>query len=397
MSDTLWRYQPFPLPEKKIMIPNKLPKADTVFNEQTAAKAPISDVFSREIKRSNINETALYLTHFNYTPNTIEEIKIDCRKAHEWFLGAFEKEIKNCYFIKRCSDRKKKIIQYYDDIFYFIDDDLLVDFDTLQSEVRFLFRKTDIMKVEALAKRIRRFRKRKRTRPELKILIQAEDGIEAKRHEISRQKVSILDNYNDDLKDVNEIILKRLRQKNDKGIVLLHGKPGTGKTSYIRHLIASVKKDVIFLPPNMASRITDPSLISTLLDNPNSIFVIEDAENIVIDRNKEGDSPVSAILNISDGLLSDCLNIQIICSFNTDLSKVDSALLRKGRLIAKYEFKELTTDKAGKLSEKLGFSSEINEPMTLTDIYNQEEREFQEKKHNPIGFGVIRKNGVAQT
>ena len=137
----------------------------------------------------------------------------------------------------------------------------------------------------------------------------------------------------------------------------------------------------------MAGAITNPNLISILIDNPNSIFVIEDAENIVVDREKDGNSPVSALLNISDGLLSDCLNIQVICSFNTDISKVDSALMRKGRLIAKYEFKELEVEKAQLLSEKLGFKSEINCPQTLTAIYNQEDKEFsQVKRREHIGF-----------
>ena len=137
----------------------------------------------------------------------------------------------------------------------------------------------------------------------------------------------------------------------------------------------------------MAEAMTDPGLISLLIDNPNSIFVIEDAENIITDREKNGNSPVSALLNISDGLLSDCLNIQIICSFNTPLSKVDSALLRKGRLIAKYEFKELSTDKAQKLSDQLGFNTKIEQPMTLTAIYNQDEKEFAVVRSNSqIGF-----------
>jgi hypothetical protein len=146
-----------------------------------------------------------------------------------------------------------------------------------------------------------------------------------------------------------------------------------------------IKKRVIFLPPNMANALNNPDLLPILIQNPNSIFVIEDAENIVIDREQNGSSPVSALLNISDGLLSDCLNIQIICSFNTDLSKVDSALMRKGRLIAKYEFKALEVTKAQQLSDKLGFQTEILKPTILTDIYNQNENDFQEKK-SVIGF-----------
>jgi SpoVK/Ycf46/Vps4 family AAA+-type ATPase len=210
-------------------------------------------------------------------------------------------------------------------------------------------------------------------------------GIQTTSLKITKPKLKIADNYNDDFIEVHQNIIKRLSKNNDKGIVLLHGKPGTGKTSYIRYLITSVKKQVIFLPPNMAVAITNPEFLSVLIENPNSIFVIEDAENIVLDRNQNGSSAVSTLLNLSDGLLSDCLNIQIVCSFNTDISKIDAALMRKGRLIAKYEFKELEVEKAQKLSDQLGFKSKILKPTLITDIYNQIEKDFVEKKAR-IGF-----------
>jgi hypothetical protein len=54
------------------------------------------------------------------------------------------------------------------------------------------------------------------------------------------------------------------------------------------------------------------------------------------------------------------LNLQIICTFNTDLTNVDEALLRKGRLIAKYEFKALAEQKSQALSNDLGFSTYIH-------------------------------------
>ena len=69
--------------------------------------------------------------------------------------------------------------------------------------------------------------------------------------------------------------------------------------------------------------------------------------------------------------------------------------MRKGRLIAKYEFKELEASKAKRLSQKLGFKIEFNSPMTLTAIYNQDEKDFQQtKRNNPIGFKAIQANEI---
>jgi len=353
--------------------------------ENTSSKITLSEVFA-ERTGLYLNECTLFIAHFNAIPNFINEIKIDCKKANNWFAETYKTEIKDFYFDKRYYNGSKSA--ELDDIFYILYDDLLVGFDTHCSTVRFLFRKTEISKVETVIRGIKNFKERKaKWKPKILLLVSTNRGMDTKSLQISKPKLNIDDNYNDDFKDIHQIILKRLSKKNDKGLVLLHGKPGTGKTSYIRYLISCLKKEVIFLPPNMAGAITNPALISILIENPNSIFVIEDAENIVVDREKDGNSPVSALLNISDGLLSDCLNIQIICSFNTDISKIDSALMRKGRLIANYEFKELEVRKTQVLSQKLGFNTILNSPMTLTAIYNQEEKDFQQiKKHNSIGF-----------
>ena len=350
---------------------------------KTTMKVGLDRIFAHG-GTSDHNELNLYMAHYNRIPNIIGEKEINCKRAMNWFSKTFHSDIKESYFNKYMWGSKTK--PEIDNIFFFLFEDLMVNFDNQSSYVRILFKNTDISKIEEIIRKIRKFKQTK-TNPRITLLVSSNAGIETMSLEITRPKLNIQDNYNDDFIEIHQRILKRLSRKKDKGLILLHGRPGTGKTSYIRYLIGSVKKKVIFLPPNMAAAIADPNLISILIQNPDSIFVIEDAENIIVDREKNGSSQVSTLLNISDGLLSDCLNIQIICSFNIDISKVDSALLRKGRLIAKYEFKELEVEKAQLLSNKLGFSSEINYPQTLTAIYNQEEKEFKESvRLNPIGF-----------
>jgi hypothetical protein len=202
---------------------------------------------------------------------------------------------------------------------------------------------------------------------------------------VNVQKMNLNLNYNDDFIRVHKNILARLTKNNDKGLVLLHGKPGTGKTSYIRHLTGILKKRMIFISPESANKISSPEFLGLFEDYPNSVIVIEDAENIISERKEGENSAISNLLNLTDGLLADCLKLQVICTFNTDVSKIDKALLRKGRLIAIYEFNSLQKQKAQALSDSIGFRSKIESDMNLTDIYNQNETAFEEKQ-KPIGF-----------
>jgi hypothetical protein len=331
---------------------------------------------------NSINPKKLYIAQFGYFPSLLK-LRLNGEKAHKWLEQAYEKDIKE-HFAGGTLNCKNRIVG--ENYFYFLFDDLLIHINNHNDELRLLYRKTDRAIIDKLVTELLKF-KFKRRKSEISLLTNSYYGFETTSMEITNTKFSIADNYNDDFLPIHEFITKRLNKKKDKGLVLLHGKPGTGKTSYIRYLISSVKKQVIFLPPNMAASITDPGLMNVLIENPDSIFVIEDAENILLDRNCGGSSSVSALLNLADGILSDCLNIQIICSFNTDISRLDSALMRKGRIIAKYEFNELETHKAQALSNKLGFNSLITEPMTLTAVYNQNEMEFSPTVYRmSIGF-----------
>jgi hypothetical protein len=198
--------------------------------------------------------------------------------------------------------------------------------------------------------------------------------------------IKIERNYNDDFLPIHNEVIKSLSEKDNNGIVILRGLPGTGKTYYIRHLCKTISKKILYIPPALVNYITEPSFIQLLGKNKNSILLIEDADNVIRKRDTFSNiQDVSSLLNIADGLLKDVLNLQIVVTFNTDITNVDEAFLRKGRLIAEYEFKELEKKKAQILSDHLGYKSKIEKDSTLAEIYNQNKSEIKTSKKK-IGF-----------
>lgn len=196
----------------------------------------------------------------------------------------------------------------------------------------------------------------------------------------------------------NKAILNNL-EKGNKGLTLIHGTMGSGKTTYLRYLTSRISnKKVIFIPPYFTDFLSAPEFLPTLVSDSgarNSILVIEDAEKVVMSR-EDGNinsNCVSSILNLSDGIMSDIAQISIIATFNTKVENIDKALLRKGRLVAEHTFNALSISDSQKLIDKLAADGIIQKfkatkEMTLAEIYGAEQDNFHEEKvERKIGFG----------
>ena len=226
------------------------------------------------------------------------------------------------------------------------------------------------------------------TKNKIYIVYQTQHGFEKTGFEIKKTKVNLEENYNDDFPPIAKEIIDGLNDKKKSNLVILTGDPGTGKTTFIRYLTSNVKKNIIFISPDMAESITDPAFIPFLMKNKDAILIMEDAEPALKKRDQGGRSgAVSNVLNLTDGLLSDCLKISIVATFNTGMINIDEALTRRGRLLKSYKFDKLKAEKAKILLTKLGHDEiSVKEDMTLADIYFYGTETNNEAPQKGVGF-----------
>lgn len=344
-----------------INIFRKLPRSYYVYFNENDELNITSRTITFDYKKSklNLHPNKILDAAIEYSKEN-ENIKVFCYTAHEWVVLCMDNY---CSFLMSLTiaDSDEFEGSYYEEIY--IDD------------------KTNIEDVKYIIKNW--FSKYERP-SKIDFGIAATDvtgALYTSWYDYETKDIDIDLNYNDDFP--YEKICKIIESENKPELMLFYGEPGTGKTSVIKHLIKKYpEKNFIFIDGALLANTSKEKLIGYFLDNDHSVFILEDCEKSLVSRNNEYNPVMPVLLNLTDGIIGDVLGIKIICTFNTSLSSIDKALLRKGRLSLKYEFKKLKKDKVRKILN----DNKINEDMTLADIYYlQEENDFS-KKESKIGF-----------
>ena len=222
----------------------------------------------------------------------------------------------------------------------------------------------------------------------INFLLQGPDGLYLHNTIINyyNQKFDIQELY-----DFNVVELIEKINSDHSGVVILKGDVGSGKSSLCKYLSMQSKKKFIYIPNRISHVLDDPGFLKLLIENNDSVIILEDAEEIILTKGGERNSGLATLLNIADGILGDLLKLKIIITFNHMECRgvIDKALLRKGRLLGEYQIDNLSLEKTKVLMKKL-HNIDVNEPMTLANIfnYNTKIEKVEIKTLNPIGFKI---------
>lgn len=208
------------------------------------------------------------------------------------------------------------------------------------------------------------------------ICTQGSYGIKKTELEIKPFNCDLNKNYNDDI-PYDKLV--ELVNSDEQELILLHGEPGTGKTSIIKKLINdNPNVEFIYFDFNLLTSFSDSKIFDFLVDHKNHVLIIEDCEKLFMDRNN-GNQYLNTMLNLTDGMIGEAFAIKFICTFNCPTNKIDKAVMREGRLSLIYEFKKLSLEKTK------AFFPNATEPMTLAQLYHTEDN-GNKKVNKKIGF-----------
>jgi SpoVK/Ycf46/Vps4 family AAA+-type ATPase len=186
------------------------------------------------------------------------------------------------------------------------------------------------------------------------------------------------------------------------GLSVLSGEPGTGKTTLLRSLASWLRETHLFYftPASRFNAVDAGELVTFWTDENRTsklrkVLVLEDAESILLSRNGRNGEQVASLLNLTDGVMGDALGLQVVCTINSELTDIDPALLRPGRLLARREIDRLSRDEARLLAEHLGKPLPDGETIALAELFNPDSDGIAAATRNPrrrLGFDAVPAN-----
>jgi hypothetical protein len=169
-------------------------------------------------------------------------------------------------------------------------------------------------------------------------------------------------------KDINKLV--KDMKKSNKGLSILYGDRGLGKTSVINYIASKLDRIVIFIPNNMIDHtINNPEFRKFLKRYDRPVIIIDDCEMVLGEIFTKSNISSNNLLQMVDGFLSDNLQVSVVTIFNVENEdEIDHTLLDCNNLLKVIDFDELSINESNELSEHLGHNKKYKNKSRVLDI-----------------------------
>jgi hypothetical protein len=173
-------------------------------------------------------------------------------------------------------------------------------------------------------------------------------------------------------------------------ILLLIGPPGTGKTTFIRGLLAHRNCSAIVTYD--AGILEKDAFFAKFIEDDAEVMVLEDSDAFLKSRS-DGNTMMHRFLNVGDGLVTTKGKKMIFSTNLPSIRDIDSALVRPGRCFDIVTFDALNLEQAHNLANKLNVKlparprGKETDNYSIAEVFNQQsENSSKSQANRKVGF-----------
>ena len=173
-------------------------------------------------------------------------------------------------------------------------------------------------------------------------------------------------------------------------ILLLIGPPGTGKTTFIRGLLAHRNCSAIVTYD--AQILEKDGFFARFIEDDAEVMVLEDSDAFLKSRS-DGNTMMHRFLNVGDGLVTTKGKKMIFSTNLPSIRDIDSALIRPGRCFDIVTFEPLNVQQANDLAEALSVKLPVRsrgkemQKYSIAEVFNEQtEQMTKSTQTRKVGF-----------